>query len=149
MTQTGMHEVYEEIQRKGAHASLAEQLDWLQALAEHLNAGGSLYAQHSAYHPLAVASLRVNLPRLQESALAFYLNDKLKRILAGIAGEADIGRTEHMIVSSSFVISTLVDMLDNPEHPFEIAALMYESQSMFDDWYDQLLEMTGLQKRSR
>lgn len=147
MSETTLSAIFDDIHRKGAHATLSQQLDWLQALAEELNGAGSLFSQHSAYHPLAVSSLRINLQRLQESPLAFYLNDKLKRVLGSFAGELDIARTEQMVISSSFVISTLVDMLDNPEQPFEIAALMYESQSMFDDWYDQLLEMTGLRKR--
>lgn len=143
-----LSQVFDDVRQRGSQAGLAQQLDWLQTLAEALTAQGSLFAQHTAFHPLAVSSLRINLQRMEDSPLAFFLNDKLKRVLMAAAGKPDVSLAEQTAISSSFVISTLLDMLDNPEQPFEVAALMYESQSMFDDWYDQLLEMTGLQKRS-
>lgn len=140
--------IFTEIQSRGSRASLAQQLDWLQSFTDILHAHHSQFARHSAWHPLGIPSLRVNLQRMEDSPLAFFLNDKLKRILHGFEAKPDLPHVEQMVISSSFVIGTLVDMLDNPEQPFEVAALVYESQSMFDDWYDQLLEMTGLQKRS-
>lgn len=141
-------QVFDDVRQRGSQAGLAQQLDWLQTLADALTTQGSLFAQHTAYHPLAVSSLRINLQRMEDSALAFFLHDKLKRVLMAADGKSDLTQAEQTVISTSFVISTLLDMLDNPEQPFEVAALMYESQSMFDDWYDQLLEMTGLQKRT-
>lgn len=147
MTTSSLSLVFEDIQKNSSNANLQHQLDWLAALARILNEKGSRFSQHNAYHPEAIALLTAHYERLQDSQIASFLHDKLKRILDTLASNGFIDQTERTIISSSFVLGTLVDMLNNPEQPFEIAALMFESQTMFDEWYDQLLAMTGLEKR--
>ena len=147
MSPSSLSAVYNEIQQNGSHASLKQQLDWLEQLAQTLATQGSHYNHHNAYHPDSIGLLLAQYDRLQESQIACFLHDKLQRILNVLVANAQVDYTEQTVISSSFVLSTLVDMLNNPEQPFEVAALMFESQTMFDEWYDQLLAMTGLEKR--
>lgn len=147
MTTPSLSLVFEDIQKNSSNANLQHQLEWLRALAQILTEKGSRFSQHNAYHPDAITLLSAQYERLQDSQIASFLHDKLKRTLDILAANGFIDQTEQAIISSSFVLGTLVDMLNNPEQPFEIAALMFESQTMFDEWYDQLLAMTGLEKR--
>lgn len=147
MSPSSLSAVYNEIQQNGSHASLKQQLDWLEQFAQILAAQGSHYNHHNAYHPDSINLLLAQYDRLHESQIASFLHDKLQRTLNVVVANAQVDYTEQTVISSSFVLSTLVDMLNNPEQPFEVAALMFESQTMFDEWYDQLLAMTGLEKR--
>lgn len=147
MTTSSLSIIFEDIQKNSSNANLQQQLNWLNLLARSLVEEGSRFSQHNAYHPEAISMLTAHYQRLQDSQIASFLHDKLKRILDTLAANRFIDQTEGIVISSSFVLGTLVDMLNNPEQPFEIAALMFESQTMFDEWYDQILAMTGLEKR--
>ena len=147
MTTTSLSPVFEDIKENSSNANLQRHLAWLSELARILSESGSRFSQHNAYHPEAIATLNAEYERLQDSQIACFLHDKLRRILKTLSDNGFIDQTEQTVISSSFVLGTLVDMLKNPEQPFEIAALMFESQAMFDEWYEQLLEMTGLEKR--
>lgn len=146
MTQTPPP-VFESIRQTALHADLAQLLDWTHTLILWRQEQGSELTEQSAFQPLAISSIRLNLGRLEETPIAGFLRLKLQKTLLAIACSESSVQQDQALVGISFVLGTIVDMLDNPETPFELASMVYESQTMFDEWYDQLLAMAGLRPR--
>ncbi len=141
------HPLFEDIKMAVSSASLSQLLDWTHALIIWRQEHGAALTEHAAFHPLALSSLRLNVAKLEETQLAHFLCHKLRKTLHELTASQNAVEQDLALIGISFVLGTIVDMLDNPETPFELASMVYENQTMFDEWYDQLLAMAGLRPR--
>ena len=125
-------------------ADLGELLTIFADLVRTVESQGVDLSRQVAYHPLAFKTIALQEERISSSQLGIFLAAKLRQQLAALA--ASPGEVAAMLAGASFVLDTVIDMLEDEDQPFEVTAMVYENQPMFDSWYDQLLAMTGLHR---